>query len=293
MNPISASTQAGSHPRCPVLEAPLTGRLKQELPGLRPPRLVQQAFAMGSHSQSGQKISPPSSIRSISLSGPAGRLEAVLNQGASDAPYAALVCHPHPVFGGTLHNKVVYHAMKALNHPDWGLGWPVLRFNFRGAGLSEGAHDGKAEAGDVLAALDWLKNEFQRPLVVAGFSFGAAMALRACSGLDQGKHFGPGCPRCARSHRSRPAVPSSRIRISLFLSPEPRNPQAICQRRPRRVRACLRSLPQSPTLLLNPGASSSFPAPITFSQVNSSPCSGPSQAGLRSNFYDTGRRLFH
>jgi alpha/beta superfamily hydrolase len=75
--------------------------------------------------------------------------------------------------------------MKALNDPVWGFGWPVLRFNFRGAGLSEGAHDGEAEAGDVLAALDWLKNEFQRPVIVAGFSFGAAMALRTCSTLDR------------------------------------------------------------------------------------------------------------
>lgn len=79
-----------------------------------------------------------------------------------------------------MHNKVVYHAMKALNAPEFGLGWPVLRFNFRGVGLSEGKYDGRAETGDVLAALDWLANEYKRPLVVAGFSFGAAMALQAC-----------------------------------------------------------------------------------------------------------------
>ncbi|MGB7547654.1 MAG: hypothetical protein WBM14_07890, partial [Terracidiphilus sp.] len=113
-------------------------------------------------------------IRSVALSGPAGRLEALLNEGAPDARFAALLCHPHPKGGGTMHNKVVYHAMKALNAAEWGLGWPVLRFNFRGTGLSEGAHDGRAEAGDVLAALDWLENEYRRPLVVAGFSFGAA-----------------------------------------------------------------------------------------------------------------------
>ena len=71
--------------------------------------------------------------------------------------FAALVCHPHPKGGGTMHNKVVYHAMKALNAPEWGLGWPVLRFNFRGTGLSEGRHDGKAETGDVLAASTGLK----------------------------------------------------------------------------------------------------------------------------------------
>ncbi len=119
-------------------------------------------------------------VRSVSLAGPAGRLEALVNEGAADAPFAALVCHPHPKGNGSMHNKVVYHAMKALNEPEWGLGWPVLRFNFRGTGLSQGQHDGKAETGDVLAALDWLESEYRRPLVVVGFSFGAAMALSAC-----------------------------------------------------------------------------------------------------------------
>jgi len=84
-----------------------------------------------------------------------------------------------------MHNKVVYHAMKAMNNPAWGLGLPVLRFNFRGTGLSQGNHDGKAEVGDVLAALDWLENAYNRPVVVAGFSFGAAMALGACCGQNE------------------------------------------------------------------------------------------------------------
>jgi alpha/beta superfamily hydrolase len=124
-------------------------------------------------------------LRSIDLKGPAGRLEALLNEGAPDAPCAALVCHPHPLGGGTMHNKVVYHAMKALNDPAFGLGWPVLRFNFRGTGLSQGVHHGEAEAEDVLAALDWLKSEYDRPLVVVGYSFGAVMALTACCGPAQ------------------------------------------------------------------------------------------------------------
>src|SRR5271165_6367062 len=119
-------------------------------------------------------------IRGFDLPGPEGRLEAVLNEGAPDAPFAALVCHPHPKGGGTLHNKVVYHAMKVLNDPAWGLALPVLRFNFRGTGLSHGTHDGKAESEDVLAAMEWLENEYKLPLVVAGFSFVSAMALRAC-----------------------------------------------------------------------------------------------------------------
>ncbi len=121
-------------------------------------------------------------IRSFFLDGPAGRLEAVLNEGAPGARYAALVCHPHPLYGGTLHNKVVYRAMKALN----GFGFPVLRFNFRGAGLSHGEHDeGRGEQDDVRAALEWLRGEFHRPIVFAGFSFGAATGMRvACAAAD-------------------------------------------------------------------------------------------------------------
>jgi len=119
---------------------------------------------------------PSSAIRSFFLNGPAGPLEALLNTGAPDATHAAVVCHPHPVYGGTLHNKVVFHAMKALN----ALGLPVLRFNFRGTGLSEGQHDhGTGEVDDVRVALDWLDQEFHLPLIFAGFSFGAAVGLRA------------------------------------------------------------------------------------------------------------------
>ena len=117
-----------------------------------------------------------STIRSFFIHGPAGRLEALLNAGAAEPTHAALVCHPHPLFGGTLHNKVVFHTMKALNS----FGFPVLRFNFRGTGLSEGQHDqGNGEVDDVRAALDWLEAEFHLPTVFAGFSFGSAIGLRA------------------------------------------------------------------------------------------------------------------
>ncbi|HZP17777.1 MAG TPA: alpha/beta fold hydrolase [Terriglobales bacterium] len=120
-----------------------------------------------------------STIRSLFLDGPAGRLEALLNSGTGNATHAALVCHPHPVYGGTMHNKVVFHAMKALN----GFGFPVLRFNFRGTGLSQGEHDhGNGEADDVQTALDWLDREFRLPIIFAGFSFGAVVGLHAaCS----------------------------------------------------------------------------------------------------------------
>ncbi len=119
---------------------------------------------------------PESQIKSLFLDGPAGRLEALLNAGSPDASHAALVCHPHPLYGGTLHNKVVFHTMKALNS----FGFPVLRFNFRGAGLSAGEHDhGDGEVEDVRTALAWLEREYSLPVVFAGFSFGAAVGLRA------------------------------------------------------------------------------------------------------------------
>ena len=118
-------------------------------------------------------------IRSLFLDGPAGRLEALLNAGSANATHAAVVCHPHPLFGGTLHNKVVFHTMKALNS----FGFPVLRFNFRGTGLSQGEHDkGIGEVEDVRTALDWLDSEFHLPIVFAGFSFGSAVGLRAACG---------------------------------------------------------------------------------------------------------------
>jgi uncharacterized protein len=124
------------------------------------------------------------SIRSLFLDGPAGRLEALLNQGSEQATHAALVCHPHPLYGGRLHNKVVFHAMKALNS----FGFPVLRFNFRSAGLSEGEHDqGRGEVEDVRTALNWLNNEFHLPLIFAGFSFGAAVGSRAACPDDRVK----------------------------------------------------------------------------------------------------------
>lgn len=116
------------------------------------------------------------SIESFFLEGDAGNLEALLNLGLPDAQYACVVCHPHPLFGGTVHNKVVFHAMKALN----AFGFPVLRFNFRGVGRSAGEHDyGRGEIDDVKVALDYLAERFSVPVIFAGFSFGAAIGLRA------------------------------------------------------------------------------------------------------------------
>ncbi|MGC2548134.1 MAG: alpha/beta hydrolase, partial [Silvibacterium sp.] len=122
----------------------------------------------------------PAAVRTIeNLTGPSGRLEALLNTGSPEAKYAVLLCHPHPLGGGTMHNKVVYHAMKAFQT----LGLPVLRFNFRGTGLSEGTHDdGRGEQDDVRSALGWLEQHLRLPILFAGFSFGSYVGLRvACS----------------------------------------------------------------------------------------------------------------
>ena len=115
--------------------------------------------------------------RNFFLDGSVGKLEAMLwTAPGSESRLVALVCHPHPLFGGTLHNKVVYHTAKALH----GRGLPVLRFNFRGAGRSQGQHDlGKGEQDDVRTALDYLGREFpERPILLAGFSFGSWVGLR-------------------------------------------------------------------------------------------------------------------
>src|SRR5271168_2910026 len=133
--------------------------------------------------------------RNFFLDGPGGQLEAILwTPELLVAPrFAALVCHPHPLFGGTMHNKVVYQAAKSLR----ALGCPVLRFNFRGAGLSAGVHDrGNGETGDVRAALDFLTGEFpSMPLLLAGFSFGAWVGLRvACEDARVQRLIGLGIP---------------------------------------------------------------------------------------------------
>jgi alpha/beta superfamily hydrolase len=109
------------------------------------------------------------------LKGPAGRLEAVLDE-PNGAPKAAVVfAHPHPQYGGTMHTKAVYQGAKGLSR----IGCVVLRFNFRGVGASEGAFDtGPGEMQDFVAALDYMTAKYPGvPLWSAGFSFGSWVAL--------------------------------------------------------------------------------------------------------------------
>ncbi len=115
--------------------------------------------------------------RTFFLNGQAGRLEAMLwTSPVSNPLRVAVVCHPHPLFGGSMHNKVVFRIARAMHHH----GFPVLRFNFRGAGLSHGSHDaGRGERDDVRTALDSLSVSFPgKSMVLAGFSFGAWVGLR-------------------------------------------------------------------------------------------------------------------
>jgi uncharacterized protein len=133
--------------------------------------------------------------RRLFLPGPVGGLEALLwtPTRAEGSPFAAVLCHPHPLFGGTMHSKVLYQSAKSLDS----LGVPVLRFNFRGAGLSAGEHDrGSGERGDVQAAIDFLAQEFPgRPLLLGGFSFGAWVGLQVgCSDARVEELIGLGIP---------------------------------------------------------------------------------------------------
>ena len=112
------------------------------------------------------------------MPGPAGALEALLEWNPQATPrLSVIVCHPHPLYGGTMHTKIVFRAAKAALQ----LGVPVLRFNFRGVGKSEGEFDhGVGERHDVGAALDYLQTRWPRtPVCLMGFSFGCWVGLAA------------------------------------------------------------------------------------------------------------------
>jgi len=111
--------------------------------------------------------------------GPAGRIEAILKEPAAPVTRAAIVCHPHPLFGGTMHNKVVFRIARPFQEA----GFAVLRFNFRGTGRSEGEHDhGRGEQDDLRAAMKFIEEKFPRAeLWLAGFSFGSAVMLRTAA----------------------------------------------------------------------------------------------------------------
>lgn len=130
----------------------------------------------------------PRRIESFFVDGPAGRLEAILEEPDNGAPReVALVCHPHPLHGGTMHNKVVYRLARGLRRS----GCAVLRFNFRGVNLSAGTHDdGRGEVDDARACLSELRSRYpELPWTLAGFSFGSRVASELAASLGE---VGPG-----------------------------------------------------------------------------------------------------
>ena len=121
----------------------------------------------------------PSTKSGTSIPGPAGALEIQLDKADKRRDYdpIAVICHPHPLFGGSLTNKVVHMIARTFK----GMGVTTLRFNFRGVGRSDGKYDeGRGEQDDLLAAVRWMRAQYPHaPLWLGGFSFGSAIAL-AC-----------------------------------------------------------------------------------------------------------------
>lgn len=119
----------------------------------------------------------PRAAEAVVIAGPAGPLQGLLSEPRVPARGLCVVCHPHPLYGGAMDNKVVYTLAAAAVAQ----GFVALRFNFRGVGESAGRHDhGYGEVEDALAAVTWLRaRSGTGPLLLAGFSFGAQMALRA------------------------------------------------------------------------------------------------------------------
>jgi alpha/beta superfamily hydrolase len=150
-------------------------------------------------------------MESLFLPGPAGRLEALLEEPEDAAPQeAALVCHPHPQHGGTMHNKVVYRIARGLRST----GAVVLRFNYRGVNLSQGTYaDGEGELEDARVALDYLRGRYPAlPFTVAGFSFGSRIALRLGCGIAR-RVIAVGFPAAYRDKASLDTCTTPRIFI--------------------------------------------------------------------------------
>ena len=126
-------------------------------------------------------LKPPRAER-LAIEGPAGALQVLVETPLAEhgealaVPAFAVVCHPHPLFGGTMDNKVVYTVARAFEQ----LGAPAIRFNFRGVAASAGVYDeGRGEGEDALAVIAWGRQRWPgAPLWLAGFSFGGAVALR-------------------------------------------------------------------------------------------------------------------
>jgi alpha/beta superfamily hydrolase len=142
------------------------------------------------------------------IDGPAGRLEAIIERpGEGALEGCAVVCHPHPQHGGTMHNKVAHTLARAFVRS----GYEALRFNFRGTEQSEGEYDeGIGELDDALAAIEWMRTRHvSDPLWLAGFSFGAAISVKAAveTAVDGLISVAPAISRFASGLDSQPQCP--------------------------------------------------------------------------------------
>lgn len=163
-------------------------------------------------------------IESLFVAGPAGKLEALLEEPEErDPEQAALVCHPHPLHGGTMHNKVVHRVARGLRHA----GHVVMRFNFRGVNLSEGKYGrGIGEVEDAKAALDTLRERYpQLPFTLAGFSFGSRVVLKlAQQSADARRAIAVGFPAAYPNSEELIECPVPRIfvhsRVDAICSPQ-------------------------------------------------------------------------
>ena len=193
----------------------------------------------------------PPHAESLRLEGPAGALQALIETPPSEAAAAAgafgVICHPHPLLGGTMDNTVVWTLARAFQQ----LGAPTIRFNFRGVGTSEGSHDGgRGEIGDTLAMVAYGRDRWPHAaLWLAGFSFGGVVALHAARA----------------AHPTRVVVVAPGItRVELGDAPPPACPWLIVQGEAddvvpaAAVSAWARTLSPAPELTMLPGAGHYF-----------------------------------
>jgi alpha/beta superfamily hydrolase len=190
----------------------------------------------------------PAESGTVTLAGPARTLEVAVDRADKPRPVVAIVCHPLPTEGGTMHNKVVTMAARALRE----CGVDTVRFNFRGVGASQGSFDeGNGEADDLRAVAAWVRA--QRPdavLWLAGFSFGAYVSLKMTAELQPGGLVSI-APPVGRSWDVDSIVPPSCPWLVIQgEADEVVDPQAVYD--------WVASMPQVPELVRMPGASHFF-----------------------------------
>jgi hypothetical protein len=165
--------------RCgPVITVSTSSRLRQNRRFDAVTRLRRFTARGRSAATVGPPVSTGTTVESLVLDGPSGELEAVLETPPSARDDAvAVICHPHPLYHGTMNNKVVHTLVRSFNL----LGCPAIRFNFRGVGRSAGRYDeGLGETDDALTVAEWAQEQWPRSHVwLGGFSFGSYVALRA------------------------------------------------------------------------------------------------------------------